>query len=1072
MQRNFTKTIDANKELKILTEITEKNYNKIVIFYNSKSKNIPLAKDDFEILVNNEAIEKKNRNLKYRDFVIFESKTLTNLLESYFDGSLSEQCDCCICYEEVDTSCFLVGPKASTRACSDCSAQFKHDPNSREEFTNRINLDIIPWLKEQMKKVPAMLELAFEENDPDKIAELLNNGENPDYKSFTKAVDQGKWEATAAFVMHNHLVRLDDYILDIYSHNLLKAVFANQFPLASALLKKGARMGCVYNDENFGFGAIHCAIYHHKKNPELLDLIMRYKPDVNAQYCANGRKGPTPLAIAFQANDPDAIQVLLRNKATPDYFLFETAVNQGQWELAIAFVYANPCQDKKNEARNYYYNHAYTKAVKANSRRLINALDYVGFVSMEHIISNNDFELLTKKIYCGEINPNAKMKLSNKTPLQYAFEINPDAIGILLKGGAIPDYSLLDKSFETNIKATLEFVKNNNYADAALNYCRMNALSRAAKCKNNEALLKSLYEAGCGKIFKAIEKTNVKFLWEDDFNLVETNENNETPLQFAFRKRNTSAIAILLNNGVERDYDLNEWLSLMHYAIDHGNHEILEILLKKNTNSNILLKSSNAPSPLDKAIQMDDPVAVNLLMLHGAKPDYNSLEYAIKVLRHFKAAAAFVKNNTDPDASRIYSEMNILYLSRPIGNSTVDSSHLTTCLHEAGCGATHIAIENHDNAALEDLLINKKSNVNEKNEKGQTLLDLAFISNNIVGMKLILSLNAKPGNNARSEFSFSVFNKHDWDLALAFVQNFNYLNDSNISIWQQLYCQVLLEASRNGQLSLVVALISKGIPINHISYQTGFTALHYAIKNQDYKLTKYLLNAKADPNQFYSDDFFTGLTPLQLAFQQANGDIIHLLLESGAEPDYKSFIKAIDDKHWTIAFAFIMSNKQLLNNENCKNAYYLALTKIADEDTVPKLLINALLPVMLFKLTNEIMESLSDDSKNSCKGDLLYQFINKLSNTHISLGLGEAENTLRKIIALALQRQKFTFWIDVQPKSSITLCTRLLNPEYKYLLEIICDEKNKTSLTEDDLIAYVLNKPIDTLVKTGSGLTS
>jgi ankyrin repeat protein len=90
----------------------------------------------------------------------------------------------------------------------------------------------------------------------------------------------------------------------------------------------------------------------------------------------------------------------------------------------------------------------------------------------------------------------------------------------------------------------------------------------------------------------------------------------------------------------------------------------------------------------------------------------------------------------------------------------------------------------------------------------------------------------------------------------------------------------LHEASRNGNLRLISALVHKHkIPVD-VRSKVGETPLHFAARAGQLKAIRLLIRLKADLN---ASSKFTHSTPLMLAAESGHDDAIRLLLRSGAK---------------------------------------------------------------------------------------------------------------------------------------------------------------------------------------------
>src|SRR5262245_41577640 len=90
----------------------------------------------------------------------------------------------------------------------------------------------------------------------------------------------------------------------------------------------------------------------------------------------------------------------------------------------------------------------------------------------------------------------------------------------------------------------------------------------------------------------------------------------------------------------------------------------------------------------------------------------------------------------------------------------------------------------------------------------------------------------------------------------------------------------------SGDLCELFDLILSGASIDHRNAE-GWTALHYACDRNEYEIAVQLLDSGADPNGADPDPFPYSLidTPLTLAAEHGNFDLVRLLIAHGADPD-------------------------------------------------------------------------------------------------------------------------------------------------------------------------------------------
>ena len=94
--------------------------------------------------------------------------------------------------------------------------------------------------------------------------------------------------------------------------------------------------------------------------------------------------------------------------------------------------------------------------------------------------------------------------------------------------------------------------------------------------------------------------------------------------------------------------------------------------------------------------------------------------------------------------------------------------------------------------------------------------------------------------------------------------------------------QQFLKAIKSSSIEQIKKFVEQGADVNTQEKSNGKTALYIACENKDYKITKYLLQNKANPN--IHDKF--GITPLYSVVKEySDSKYALLLLENGANPD-------------------------------------------------------------------------------------------------------------------------------------------------------------------------------------------
>lgn len=92
----------------------------------------------------------------------------------------------------------------------------------------------------------------------------------------------------------------------------------------------------------------------------------------------------------------------------------------------------------------------------------------------------------------------------------------------------------------------------------------------------------------------------------------------------------------------------------------------------------------------------------------------------------------------------------------------------------------------------------------------------------------------------------------------------------------------LHRAAREGDLEEISRLVTEGFDINAFD-DLSRAPLHYSVEEQQYGAAQLLLSLGADANRNEEDKI--GETPLSIAVQGTDPEIVVLLLKHGANPD-------------------------------------------------------------------------------------------------------------------------------------------------------------------------------------------
>lgn len=259
-----------------------------------------------------------------------------------------------------------------------------------------------------------------------------------------------------------------------------------------------------------------------------------------------------------------------------------------------------------------------------------------------------------------------------------------------------------------------------------------------------------------------------------------------------------------------------------------------------------------------------------------------------------------------------------------------------------------------------ELLIDKGADINATDRTGLTVLIIAVSANNVDIVELLLKRNVEidktdhEGNSALI-WSFKEGNYKVADLLL--------LKDADVKLKARdgmtalSYVigieEAVTEEIKTKKRNMIDILISKGVDTNSKNWN-GYTALHWAVKNNDIELVKLLLSKDADVNLKCSghteyhdyghadlDSSFMNKdkTALFLAIENQNLEIIKLLLDyadvnsqdgEGRTP----LMYAIQRRSLPIVKLFIMNNANvdIFDKRGQTSLHYTS--RFSEEDTV------------------------------------------------------------------------------------------------------------------------------------------
>lgn len=384
-------------------------------------------------------------------------------------------------------------------------------------------------------------------------------------------------------------------------------------------------------------------------------------------------------------------------------------------------------------------------------------------------------------------------------------------------------------------------------------------------------LQEQFYEAIRNCDVKAVQK-----LIKQGVNVKERDKGGIAPIYFTIRNYNDDCskhpkesfkiAEILLNNGVsvnEKTYDE----TILHTAVLKRNLGLAKLLIKKGADIN--MPAGNKSTPLHSAIFNNDNMdIVKLLVEHGA--DVNAQDEYGRTPLHYvqtkemaeylvtNGANIYIKDKYDltPFHTAYNKEILSFFLSKVRDVDMLGFSSITPLQHQ---------LKNQWNTDMVNLLLEHNADVNAKDIYGTPVL--AYAQNKEM-IDLLVSKGAKTDN------LISAIILNDTEAAENFIKT-NLYRLKGPQSYNALYYAVKAE-----NFKIAKMLIERGADVNNKS-SDGRTPLHEAALTGNLKMVKLLVKNGADVNAEID-----GINPLYLSiFGEKNKDnkVLKYLISKGAD---------------------------------------------------------------------------------------------------------------------------------------------------------------------------------------------
>jgi ankyrin repeat protein len=320
-------------------------------------------------------------------------------------------------------------------------------------------------------------------------------------------------------------------------------------------------------------------------------------------------------------------------------------------------------------------------------------------------------------------------------------------------------------------------------------------------------------------------------------------------------------VEILIENGADVNAKLPDGTTAIHIATRAGIKDMVEILIAKGANINE--KSGELESPLGVAIMQDQEEIADLLRKHGGK---TADELGVE---------------------------EYIYLAAEDGNIEAVKKHLATgadanAKNQRGQASLHYAaVEGYKEIA--ELLVVKGADVNAKDDDGKTPLDDAnevwedASPEDKAAKKEIATLLRKHGGKSGAEDSIHTA---AW-IGNVVADQQHFVSGVDVNTKNKLGRTPMLYAIQRGHKEIAELLISKG------AIQVPRIRINDAVRQSNIEAIKQHL---AVGTNFDGRDY-AGETPLYLAADFGDKDIVELLINGGANVNAISYKRISESKY-------------------------------------------------------------------------------------------------------------------------------------------------------------------------------
>ncbi len=435
--------------------------------------------------------------------------------------------------------------------------------------------------------------------------------------------------------------------------------------------------------------------------------------------------------------------------------------------------------------------------------------------------------------------------------LSYVDQKNPAMVKEFLTAGLHVDLPEV-----TGARPFFRAVKNGDYQTASL--LLENGASLDDKRDETPVLLVAFQQNAVSFFGGLIDKgASVKTLLADGGSLLAT----------AIREEKYDIAKLLLEKGSDPNSVDHQLKPALHWAIDKGNFELTKTLLEKGGTAKAL--DHQGTPALVTAVRKKDEVTAKKLIEHGAEVNATAEDQRSVItlaLEHGMLSFVYhlLERGADPNK---HAAQDLL----PI--------------HQA------LKLEKTD-LDLYKAFVKAKANLAEPSTQGLLPVEIAFIRGRYDLATVLLDANAPAGNAMHDAVERGDQRATTMMLERGHAVNVYVGSDTLLGL-----------AVRSGRIEMAKMLIDKGADV-HALAEEGQKPFHLALVKRDVEMIKLLLQHGADPSEpflepvsdslrahmpegrmrwFLAKD--TRVTPLMVAADTGNLDLVKLLMDAGANKD-------------------------------------------------------------------------------------------------------------------------------------------------------------------------------------------